>query len=204
MCGQSRETTDVCVDQCYISCSLLLWRKKKSSIVKLIVIKWMPDLIEKIVLKRLGTNIIIWNLFVFETKLFILCVIYQNRHWPLGGDRLKSLVSAYLTQTSDTGHMTHKYIELLNAQPSYQFFILLNKLFTRVLILFFYACWLFMNEFVNMFLKSMNEIVHTYCNEPKGRTLCWLVLILTFHVLGIKSGQAFQSVDPLPLAVRLD
>lgn len=57
--------------------------------------------------------------------------------------------------------------------PSDQFFILLNKLFTRVLISFFYACWLFMNEFVNMFLKSMNEIVHTYCNEPnRGRTLC--------------------------------
>lgn len=56
---------------------------------------------------------------------------------PWGVDRLKSLVLAYLTQTSDTGHMTHKYIEPLNALPSYQCFILLNKLFTRVLISFF-------------------------------------------------------------------
>lgn len=145
-------------------------------------------------------------IYIRNQIVYLVCNLSKlNRHWPLGGNRLKSLVSAYLTQTSDTGHMTHKYIELLNAQPSYQFFILLNKLFTRVLILFFYACWLFMNEFVNMFLKSMNEIVHTYCNEPnRVRTLCWLVLILTFHVLGIKSGQAFQSVDPLPLAVRLD
>lgn len=93
-----------------------------------------------------------------------MCVIYQNLTDidPWGVDRLKSLVLAYLTQTSDTGHMTHKNIEPLNALPSYQCFILLNKLFTRVLISFFYACWLFMNEFVNMFLKSMIEIVHRY------------------------------------------
>lgn len=108
--------------------------------------------------------------------MFILCVIYRNLTDidPWGVDRLKSLVLAYLTQTSDTGHMTHKYIEPLNALPSYQCFILLNKLFTRVLISFFYACWLFMNEFVNMFLKSMIEIVHRYCNDPinRGYTLC--------------------------------
>lgn len=147
--------------------------------------------------------IYIWNQIVY-----LVCKLSKlNRHWPLGGDRLKCCIGL-LTQTSDTGHMTHD-TQIHRATecppPSDQFFILLNKLFTRVLISFFYACWLFMNEFVNMFLKSMNEIVHTYCNEPnRGRTLCWLLSILTFHVLGIKSGQAFQSVDPLPLAVRLD
>lgn len=64
--------------------------------------------------------------------------------------------------------------------------------------LFFHACWLFMNEFVNMFPKSMNEIVHTIRNLTEF-ILCAdliLILILTFQFLGIKSGQAFQSVDP--------
>lgn len=127
-----------------------------------------------------------------------------NRHWPLGCRQTE--ISCIGIFDTNLRHWTHDTQIPLNALPSYQCFILLNKLFTRVLISFFYACWLFMNEFVNMFLKSMIEIVHRYCNDPinRGHTLCWLVLILTFHVLGIKSGQAFQGIDPLPLAVRLD
>lgn len=39
---------------------------------------------------------------------------------------------------------------------------------------FIFLCMLVVYEFVNMFLKSMIEIVHRYCNDPinRGYTLC--------------------------------
>lgn len=146
--------------------------------------------------------IYIWNQIVY-----LVCNLSKlNRHWPLGCRQTEiSCIGVFDTNLRHWTHDTQKH-RTTECPAKLSMFYFAQKIIYKSIDFIFYACWLFMNEFVNMFLKSMIEIVHRYCNDPinRGYTLCWLVLILTFHVLGIKSGQAFQGIDPLPLAVRLD
>lgn len=90
--------------------------------------------------------------------MFILCVIYQNLTDidPWGVDRLKSLVLAYLTQTSDTGHMTHKNIEPLNALPSYQCFYFAQQIIYKS-IDFIFLCMLVVYEWVCKYVSEIND-----------------------------------------------
>lgn len=175
----------------------------------LIVIKWMPDLIfkKKWFKKTWNQYNCIKLIYIWNQIFYLVCNLSKlNRHWPLGCRQTEiSCIGIFDTNLRHWTHDTqiHRTTE---CPAKLSMFYFAQKIIYKSIDFIFYACWLFMNEFVNMFLKSMIEIVHRYCNDSinRGYTLCWLVLIFTFHVLGIKSGQAFQGIDPLPLAVRLD
>lgn len=166
----------------------------------LIVIKWMPDLIlkKKWFKKTWNQYNCIKLIYIWNQIVYLVCNLSKlNRHWPLGCRQTEiSCIGLFDTNLRHWTHDTQKH-RTTECPAKLSMFYFAQQIIYKS-IDFIFLCMLVVYEWVCKYVSEINDPIN------RGYTLCWLVLILTFHVLGIKSGQAFQGIDPLPLAVRLD
>lgn len=147
------------VDQCYSSCSLLLCKQKMSSIAKLIVIKWMPDLIfkKKWFKKTWNQYNCIKLIYIWNQIVYLVCNLSKlNRHWPLGCRQTE--ISCIGLFDTNLRHWTHDtQIHRTTECPAKLSMFYFAQQIIYKSIDFIFLCMLVVYEWVCKYVSEIND-----------------------------------------------